>query len=41
MLAGRRTMLLWNRGFARWHSDRADQRGLAIALQKQQIAGGG
>jgi len=40
MLAGRRTMLLWNSALARWHSDRAYERGQAVELLKQRIAGG-
>jgi hypothetical protein len=40
MLAGRRTMLLWHSAHARWYSERAYERGVAVALLKQRIAGG-
>jgi hypothetical protein len=40
MLAGRRTMLLWHSAHARWHWDRATERGQAVELLKQRIAGG-
>jgi hypothetical protein len=41
MLAGRRTMLLWHSAHARWYSGRAYERGVAAALLKERIAGGG
>jgi hypothetical protein len=41
MLAGRRTMLLWHTALARWQYDRALERGAAVELLKQQIAGTG
>jgi hypothetical protein len=41
MLAGRRTVLLWHGAHARWHSERATERGMAVELLKQRIAGGG
>ena len=40
MLAGRRTMLLWHSAHARWHTDRAYERAVAVELLKQRIAGG-
>jgi hypothetical protein len=40
LLAGRRTVLLWHSAHARWHSERAYERGAAVALLKQRIAGG-
>jgi hypothetical protein len=40
LLAGRRTVLLLNTALARWHSSRAQDRAAAVALLKQQIAGG-
>jgi hypothetical protein len=41
LLAGRRTMLLWHSAHARWHSERAYERGVAVGLLKQRIASGG
>ena len=41
MLAGRRTMLLWHSASARWHAARAYERGVAVGMLKQRIAGGG
>jgi hypothetical protein len=40
LLAGRRTLLLFRSALANWHSQRADERGAAVALLKQKIAGG-
>jgi hypothetical protein len=40
MLAGRRTLLLWHGAHARWHFERAYERGQAVELLKQRIAGG-
>jgi hypothetical protein len=41
LLAGRRTVLLWHSAHARWHSERAYERGVAVGLLKQRIASGG
>jgi hypothetical protein len=41
LLAGRRTTLLWHSAHARWYSERAYERGVAVALLKQRIASGG
>jgi len=41
LLAGRRTMLLWHSSHARWHSERAYERAVAVELLKQRIASGG
>jgi len=41
LLAGRRMMLLWHSAHARWYSDRAYERGVAVGLLKQRIASGG
>jgi hypothetical protein len=41
LLAGRRTILLWHSAHARWHSERAYERGVAVGLLKQRIASGG
>jgi hypothetical protein len=40
LLAGRRTVLLLRGALAHWHSQRAYERGVAVALLKQRIAGG-
>jgi hypothetical protein len=40
LLAGRRTVLLLRGALANWHSQRAYERGVAVALLKQRIAGG-
>ena len=40
LLAGRRTVLLLKTALAGWHSRQADERGAAVALLKQRIAGG-
>ena len=37
----RRMMLLWHSAHARWYSDRAYERGVAVGLLKQRIASGG
>jgi hypothetical protein len=39
LLAGRRTALLWHRGYARWQRGRAAEHSLAVAALKAQIAG--
>jgi hypothetical protein len=41
LLAGRRTVLLWHSAHARWHSERAYERGVTVGLLKQRIAAGG
>jgi hypothetical protein len=41
MLAGRRTLLLWQSAHARWHFERAYERAQAVELLKQRIAAGG
>jgi hypothetical protein len=41
LLAGRRTLLLWHSSHARWHRERAYERGVAVALLQQRIANGG
>jgi hypothetical protein len=41
MLAGRRTMLLWHSAHVRWYSDRAYERGIAVAILRERIANGG
>jgi len=40
LLAGSRTALLWKGAIAHWHSQRAYEHGVAVALLKQRIAGG-
>jgi hypothetical protein len=40
LLAGSRTAELWKRVIARWHSQRAYEHGVAVALLKEKIAGG-
>jgi hypothetical protein len=41
LLAGRRAALAWKGAIAGWHSRRAYDHGVAVALLKQQIAGAG
>jgi len=40
LLAGTRTALLWKSAIVRWHSQRAYDHAVAVALLKQRIAGG-
>jgi hypothetical protein len=40
LMGGRRIVLLLNGALARWHQQRAYERGVAVALLKQKIAGG-
>jgi hypothetical protein len=40
LLAGARTALLWKSAIVRWHSQRAYDHAVAVALLKQRIAGG-